>query len=199
MDRRIALLGLVSLALLIAPSTGAFSAMSADRGVDVSVVDDSNAYMAINNDAPLQCGNSSANTLFQNQFASPLENIEVRVSVPEDATSDIRVSKTGQNQKVTLEPGDSTTLEFGTGGTDYNPGTGPVLKIKPVNGETPEYIMVEIVEATAPGILVTVDQRRFDVHCTKGGTETNEQGAPTEQSSNDNKSDSDTAESGGAD
>jgi hypothetical protein len=45
LGKRIAMVGLVVAAALLAVGTGGFSAMAADRGVEVTVVDDSEAFV----------------------------------------------------------------------------------------------------------------------------------------------------------
>ena len=53
MNRYVTFLGVAVVSLVLVTGSGSFSAMSTDRGMEISVVDDENAYLAIQNDEPL--------------------------------------------------------------------------------------------------------------------------------------------------
>jgi hypothetical protein len=165
MNRRIALIGLACLSLLLATGSGAFSAMSADRSVDVTVVDDSEAYIAIGD--TLQCGqgNNAGNKNFvRNQFGTTIETLTLRFTVPQSESGELRVGQGGSVEQIGV--GDATTITE----RSVAPGGGVAVKILPPKQGTAsiDALTVEVVEASGDGVEVSVGERRIDVHCTPG-------------------------------
>ncbi|MFC7131945.1 MULTISPECIES: hypothetical protein [Salinibaculum] len=159
--RRLALVALAVASLAAAVGSGAFSSVSAERGVYVSVVDDEDAYIAID-DQSLQCGSPSENQLFQNRFGESMANVEVTVTVPEEADGSVKVSKAGDGPPSEVRPGDSEMIGFG----EQETGHGPVLQIRPVNGTTPDTLDIEV-DTDGTGFSVSLD-RAFHVDCASG-------------------------------
>ncbi|MEF8780376.1 MAG: hypothetical protein V5A46_06835 [Haloferacaceae archaeon] len=101
-----ALLGL----LLLTFGTAGFSAVSADRGVDVSVVDDSEAYVGIETVGDEAYGDDRVKLLtVTNQFASDMEPLQVSVVDGSDAIEENSVKLedgsvgVGEDTNVTAE------------------------------------------------------------------------------------------------
>ena len=166
MNRHVMLLGVAVASLMLATGSGSFSAMSADRDVEISVVDDENAYLAIQNDEPLRCGNPPRNTLLRNQFDATLDSITAEVSVPAEEESALTVKARGADTKHHLSPGESAEIAFeGAGDGGYDPGEGPRLRVTLENGTTPDSLGISISRASGVGVTVSVDERTFDVDC----------------------------------
>jgi len=166
MNRYVTLLGVAAVSLMLVTGSGSFGATSTDRGTEMSVVDDENAYLAIQNDEPLQCGNPPQNTLLRNQFDATLDSITAEVSVPAEEESALTVKAKGGNTEHDLSPGESVEIAFeGTGNGGYDSGEGPRLRITPDNGTTPDSLGISISQASGAGVTVSVDERTFDVDC----------------------------------
>ena len=164
MNRRIVLLSAACAAVLLVAGTGGFSAMSAERTVDVAVVDDDSAYLRIATDDPLQCGSPPNNAVVQNQIGMPLTTVEISVAVPSDEDGEIRVGTDGGGQTTTLAPGERTRLTFDD---EYRSGDGPVVTVEPVDGTTPAVVEVGVSEASGDGMSISVAERSFDVDCAR--------------------------------
>ncbi|QSG06150.1 hypothetical protein [Halapricum desulfuricans] len=122
MVRRWAYAALLALAVLLVLGTGGFSAMSADRGVSVSVADDEEAYLGYDD----TCENGTLKVTITNQFDDRLTDVSITVDgeqkdLPEDAeieaakqwTATFNVSGTN-SRDVTVEasgPGVSVELD----------------------------------------------------------------------------------------
>lgn len=172
MNRRIVLLGLACASLLLASGSGAFTAISADRSVEVSVVDDDEAFLAIP-DRDLQCGNPPENTVVQNHFRSTLDSVVLSVAVPASADTGLKVAAKGGESPEELSPGGETDIHFpATGISGYAPGEGAVLQVTPTNGTTPDTVDIDV-EASGGGSDVSVDDRQFDVDCANNVTKGN--------------------------
>ena len=169
MNRRIILLSAACAAVLLVAGTGGFSAMSAERTVDVAVVDDDSAYLRIANDDPLQCGSPPENAVVQNQIGMPLTTVEISVAVPSDEDGEIRVGTNGGGQTSTLAPGEHKRLTFDD---EYRSGDGPVVTIEPVDGTTPEVVEIGVIEVSGDGMSISVAERTFTVDCATQRSET---------------------------
>lgn len=187
--RRLALLGLAAASLVLATGSGAFSATSADRGVEVSVVEDDKAYLALGDS--LQCGAGSGNqnnrNIVQNQFAeTTIEHLVLTVSVPPEESGEIRIGKTGDTTQI--GPGDSTTLTF----ENIEPGEGATVQVRPPTGnvDSVERVGITVNKAVGDGVDATLMKRNVVVNCSSGG---GNKGGNTGENSND---DSGTDESG---
>lgn len=77
--KRLALTGFVVAAVLVVASTGGLSAMTADRGVQVSVANDENAFLAIETNRITRCGTNHGVFEVQNQFGTDLTDFEAFV------------------------------------------------------------------------------------------------------------------------
>lgn len=167
--RRLALITIAVASLGLAAGTSAFTTMSADRGVDVRVAGDSNAYIEID-DKNLQCGNSSENKLLENNLETTVD-IVVEVKVPADADKSLKIKPKGDSEKpIELGPGNSKTLNFG----GYETNDGPVLHIGPVNGTTPDTIDIGVEATSDSGVSISLDDREYYVNYaqdTETGTE----------------------------
>jgi hypothetical protein len=160
MNRRTVLLALAGVSLVLMSGSGAFTSMSAERGVDISVVEDDRAYLAINSSEALQCG--EMNTVIQNQFSVALDSVVLDITLPReaDANTTVEVVSSG-SETMELEPGESRELAFGDG--PYDPGESLGLRLELKEGQAPDHIDIEVVEATGSGIKVSTDVRQFDV------------------------------------
>lgn len=94
--------GVVALivALLLITSTGSFSAMTAERPAQVTVVDDPDAYLGVEQETEQADNESTLNLTVTNQFSGGTDLDEMNVSVGE------------QSQEMSLDAGESKTLEF---------------------------------------------------------------------------------------
>ena len=95
MDRRWVYATLLVFAALLILGTGGFSAMSADRGVSVTVAGDEEAYLGYSD----TCENGTLEITLTNQFDEELTDVSITVAKEEEPLSD-------------LGPGDSETVEF---------------------------------------------------------------------------------------
>lgn len=160
--RRIALLMLCAVSLSMIVGTSAFTSTSPERSVNVDVVEDESAYLAIQSGTTLQCGNPGRNTILQNQFVTALDEVTVEVRNPATSEESIRVSPKGDGKKEKLVPGESTRIEFDG---SYSSGDGLRLQINPVQGATPDAVYIAVVDATGDGMTVSADERKFSVDC----------------------------------
>ena len=85
--------------------TGAFSSVEADRGVEVNVVDDENAYLGLEAKSEITAfGRSTDAVAIRNSFADEL-TLTVSVDETNDVVGDITVGGEEPPAKITLEPG----------------------------------------------------------------------------------------------
>jgi len=115
MTRRWLYGGLVVLALSLLVSTGSFSAVSADRGVDVTVADDDDAFLGITLESPvLDNGRHDGTELaaIQNRFGTPLTEIEVTITGDDTQSPKLLPQGTPDvDVPDTLGPGDNGVIE----------------------------------------------------------------------------------------
>lgn len=98
--------GLLAVALLVAgslvASTGGVSSTALDRGIDVAVVSDDEAYLGVQR----ECSNSTLRVTITNQYAS-------------STTLDVDVAVNGTTEAIDdLEAGESRTTTFEAYATD---------------------------------------------------------------------------------
>jgi uncharacterized membrane protein len=106
---------LVVLAISLVVSSGSFSAVSADRGVAITVADDDSAFLGFTSEVPvLDNGRHDETPLatLQNRFGGPLTDVEVTIS-GDDKPSPTLLPQSTPDVDVpdTIEPGDSGTIE----------------------------------------------------------------------------------------
>ncbi|MFC7116242.1 hypothetical protein ACFQH2_16605 [Natronoarchaeum sp. GCM10025703] len=94
--------GVVALivALLLITSTGSFSAMTAERPAQVTVVDDPDAYLGVEQETEQADNGSTLNLTVTNQFSGGTDLDEMNVSVG------------GESQEMSLDAGESETKTF---------------------------------------------------------------------------------------
>ncbi|AUX08760.1 hypothetical protein AArcSl_1125 [Halalkaliarchaeum desulfuricum] len=93
--------------LLLVAGTGGFSAMTADRGVDVSVVPDDEAYVGIEKVGDQVYEDDRIHLLtITNQFASEMDELSVTV----DGESDVIVTGLVKPGETSLSPGERTNV-----------------------------------------------------------------------------------------
>ncbi|WP_227131109.1 hypothetical protein [Halorubellus salinus] len=95
-------LGAAVVVLATTTGTGAFSAVNAERGIQVAVVDDDSAYLGVAITANATGNNTTATITVRNQFS--------------DGTTLTTVTATSDDDIVSLTPG-TTTLASGESGT----------------------------------------------------------------------------------
>jgi hypothetical protein len=136
-------IGLLAACLLSTVGTGGFTNVSADRQVDVSVVDDSNAYLRMP-DGPLACGETA---IVENQFEQRLDRVTFDVVIE---GGELRVDHR-DSEAYSLAPGESLTVEL-------RPPADPNVTVA-------EKLHVEDIGAQGEGVVVSVDRRTFRVDC----------------------------------
>lgn len=166
--RYVAVAGLALAVVLLAAQTGAFSAIAADRDVQVTVVDDQSAYLGVETDPVSVPGNTTTSATLAtvtNRFGS---SIDVSVTVTEG--SDSYPTLTGVTGPGTLSSGESApvvadvTCDDDANGERVDIGveaTGPDFGIQ----------LTRSVEVTCERVVVT-ETTETDVVATETGSET---------------------------
>jgi hypothetical protein len=96
LGKRLAIVGFVAAAALLATGTGGFSAMTADRGVEVAVVDDSEAFIGYES----SCAGGDLSVTVTNRFDRTVTESSVTVAG-------------GTEQVGSLDSGEASTVTFG--------------------------------------------------------------------------------------
>lgn len=174
-SRRTLLVGLLATSLIAVVGTSGFSAVSADRPVQVSVVDDEDAYLAFP-DEELQCGNpqdgssnsssqnsmAASNTVVRNQFGTGLDSVTLEVSV---SSGKLRIGKGPKDVEQLESSHDSKVITY------HNLAAGDAARLRVLpprdrqNVTVASTVNVESIEAEGDGIAVSADKRTFDVDC----------------------------------
>jgi uncharacterized membrane protein len=106
---------LVVLAISLLVGTGGFSSAAADRGVDVTVVDDDSAFLGITLESPvLDNGRHDETQLasVQNRFGVPLTDLEVTVDGDDPQSPKLLPQSTPDvDVPDSIAPGESGTIE----------------------------------------------------------------------------------------
>jgi hypothetical protein len=115
LGKRLAIVGFVAAAALLAAGTGGFSAMAADRGVEVAVVDDSEAFVGY--DASCD-GDGDLSVTVTNRFDRAVDGGSVTV---DGVTEQVGSLMSGGDSTVEFdsdefEPGDPVTVEVSSAG-----------------------------------------------------------------------------------
>lgn len=163
LGKRLALAGFVLAAVLVATSTGGFSAMAADRGVQVSVVDDEHAFLGITvEDTEGTVGNAQFTLLkLTDNFGQDVDVDEVTVA-SDDAPIEVELPSAATATDGTyLEMDDTLTV--------------PVSCTEPTTGKVD--VTLHIV-ASGTGVTVVKD-KTVAVECTTP-TESNPETGPTD-------------------
>jgi len=112
MNRRWLYGAMIVLAISLLVGTGSFSAVSADRGVAITVADDDSAFLGFTSEAPvLDNGRHNETTLatIHNRFDGRLTDVEVTISGDDNQSPQV---KSGSDIKPsTLESGESGDIE----------------------------------------------------------------------------------------
>lgn len=105
MNRKLAFGLAATAAILLVSSTGAFSSVSAERGINVAVVDDENAYMGIESGEEVeQSGNDSYSATYltvRNGFQVP---VRATVSVESSSSDNLSVDLDSGGEWGQLQP-----------------------------------------------------------------------------------------------
>lgn len=106
--RRLVLLSLAVASLALAAGTGAFTAMSADRGVDVRVADDDSAYIGIEKETPTITAGTSTEILMtlENNFPDSsvtVVDFEATISNSKSMVNNVTDSWSGGSGEVSAE------------------------------------------------------------------------------------------------
>lgn len=140
--RRLALVVLAVASLTAVVGSGAFSSVSAERGVYVSVVDDEDAYLGLSWHELDRCGEQDFVTV-QNRFATPLLDVDVAVEQTD------RLDATVSNVPDHLGVGESATVR---------------IRLEPENADEVDDRSVAVrIETHGPSATVEVDQRERTV------------------------------------
>lgn len=160
MIRRLALVLGLTAVVLLATGTGAFSSVSAERGVDVAVVDDEHAYVAIQNDETVGLSGSD-------QYTHTYLTVRNRFPVPGEATVNVDTSSSN---------GLSVDLSSAAGGTwrgyleseENKQFTAAITctQVDPVHRDSSATLTYEIV-FDGDGVYSDISPRtvNFDVEC----------------------------------
>jgi hypothetical protein len=115
LGKRLAIVGFVAAAALLAVGTGGFSAMAADRGVEVAVVDDSEAFVGYD---PTCDDDGDLSVTVTNRFDRAVDGGSVTV---DGVTGQVGSLSSGGDSTVEFdsgefEPGDPVTVEVSSAG-----------------------------------------------------------------------------------
>lgn len=151
-------------AVSLAVGTGAFSAASADRGVEVAVVDDEQAMLGIDGGPhAFRNGNEVRELLtVTNRFS---ESVTVTIEIDEPGGKSPKLMSGGA-RTVALSPGDSHTID-------------PKIQCSSTGGTALPRSETWNVSVTAEGDSVHVDtEAELEVVCTGEGKGQGESGSP---------------------
>ena len=87
-------------------SAGGYSAMGADRQVDISTAPDSEAYLGVDVASTATDGGGNLTVQLTNRFAEPLTTVEV--------TADGEIKTLADHSLASLDGGESVTFTFAT-------------------------------------------------------------------------------------
>ena len=86
--------------------TAGFSAIDADRGIEVSVVDDDSAYLGVETVDPIVENESSTVAVYENGFGTDLDEFSVHA-----VSTDPNVDATVADAPESLDPGESARVD----------------------------------------------------------------------------------------
>jgi hypothetical protein len=113
--RRLALVTLVAAAVVALPATSGFSAASADRSVEVAIVDDEDAYMTLIYDEDADVNADSGPAMYEYLTVKNKFTGSVDATVETTVVSDSGLTVTGPDElnSEPIKAGDEETLSVG--------------------------------------------------------------------------------------
>jgi len=141
--RRLAVAALVAAAVLAIPATSGFSATSAERPVEVAVVDDGNAYLGLEKKSPTLGNGTHSDVLLvemMNNFAIDITDIEVSV-IEDDASMPPNLVNSGSVTDSSLGPGETADV---TADIDCGNAAGSETFVVDLSAETADGSSVEL-------------------------------------------------------
>ncbi|SDG21103.1 hypothetical protein [Halorientalis regularis] len=143
-------------AVSLAVGAGAFNSVSADRGVEVSVVEDEEAMLGIETAADMSFDNGVERrdiATITNRFG---ESVTVEVTVV-DSGGNVPRLKSGGYRSVTLQPGDEATIE-------------PRIQCSAKGGQSNPQSESWTLTVLATGVTVSVETTtEIQIECTGNG------------------------------